>query len=115
MKLAMGLKIAAEIPFGLLAAVSLFMGNIEILRGNFHDGIWTLLGAVFFGALIWFAWKSPLATGVKLVFGGILFLAFSIMGRNPDEGLDEFIMGGTALMTGLLLLLSAWVTPKAPE
>ncbi len=114
MKLAMGLKIAAQIPFGLLAAFSLFTGNIEMWSGD-PDGMWSLFAAVFFAVIMWFAWNDPFGTGAKLVFGGILFLAFSIMGRNPDEGLDEFIMGGTALMTGLLLLLSAWVTPKAPE
>lgn len=115
MNLVMWLKIAARIPFGLLATVSLYMGTSEILSGNFSEGIWSLLGAVFFGLVLWFAWNSPFATGGKLVFGGILFLAFSLMGNKTEEDLGGFIIGGSALMTGLLLLLAAWATPKAPE
>ncbi|MGB8981012.1 MAG: hypothetical protein WCC12_03985 [Anaerolineales bacterium] len=115
MNLVMWLKIAARIPFGLLAAVSLYMGASEILSGNFSEGIGLLSGAVFFGVVLWFAWNSPFATGGKLVFGGILFLAFSLMGDRTEEDLVEFILGGSALISGLLLLLAAWASSNASE
>jgi hypothetical protein len=77
--------------------------------------MWALAGVAFFGILILVAWKKPYPTGVQLVFGGILFVAFSILSHNPEEGREGFIIGAAALVTGFFLLFSAWVIPKAPE
>jgi hypothetical protein len=115
MDLVFWLKIAARIPFGLLAAISLDMGGSEILNGNFSEGMGPLAGAVFFGLVLWFAWRSPADTGAKLVLGGVLFLACSLLDIRTEADFGEYIIGASALMTGLLLLLAAWATPKAPE
>ena len=115
MRLVLGLKIAAQLPFGLFVTISLFTAGSEILNGNYSQGIALLAGAVLFGTIIWFMWNSPFATGSKLVFGGILFLAFFMLGRKIVEDLWEFILGGSALISGLLLMLAAWATPKDTE
>jgi hypothetical protein len=113
--LAVWLKAAAQLPFGLIVTISLFGAGSEILNGNYSQGIALLAGAVLFGTIILFMWKSPSATGGKLVFGGILFLVFSMIAGLTEENLWEYIIGGSALISGLLLLLAVWATPKDPR
>ncbi len=113
--LAVWLKVAAQLPFGLIVTISLFGAGSEILNGNYSQGIVFFAGAVLFGTIILFMWKSSSATGGKLVFGGILFLAFSLIAGLTEENLWEYILGGSALISGLLLLLAAYATPKDPE
>ncbi len=115
MKLVIWIKIAAQLPFSFLAALSLSMSAYEILHGNFSDGVLYFSVAVFFGLTLWFAWKSPADTGAKLVFGGVLFLLFSILSPRTEKSLGGFLIGGAMLISGLLLLLADWATPKEPE
>ncbi len=113
--IAVWLKIAAQLPFGLIVTISLFGAGSEILNGNYSQGITLVAGALFSGLVIFFMWNDPFGTGGKLVFGGILFLAFSLIGGLTEENLWEYILGGSALISGLLLLLAAYATPKDPE
>jgi hypothetical protein len=113
--LAVWLKVAAQLPFGLIVTISLFGAGSEILNGNYSQGIVFVAGALFFGILILFMWNDPFGTGGKLVFGGILFLVFSLAEGLTEGNLWEYILGGSALVSGLLLLLAAHVTPKDPE
>jgi len=107
MKLANGLKLAAEIPVGLLVVFLLFMGIGETLGGDPSGIVAHVIPAAVFGLLMWLAWKRPLYAGIALVLLGILALVnFGIKDAAP-----LLIMVMPLLLAGLLLLLAAWKTP----
>ncbi len=115
MKLANGLKIAAEVPVALLVAFLLFMGIGETISGDPSGIIAHLLPALVVGVLMWFAWKRPLYAGIILVILGLISLVSfgSAISRRQEEYVGILIMVTPLLLTGLLLLLAAWKTPKA--
>jgi hypothetical protein len=113
MKLANGLKIAAEIPIGLLVAFLLLMGIGEVVGGDF-SGIGHLLPAAALGLLMWLAWKRPLYPGMILVLLGIVnaVLYGSAMNRSQDWYIPILIMSVPLLLAGSFLLLAAWRVHK---
>jgi hypothetical protein len=116
MKLAKGLKIAAEICIGLLIVFLLFGGLGEMMGGDYFNGIvGYLFPAAILGLLMRAAWHRPLYTGILLLLIGTVFLAPLVakMNRSPNIYIEDAITSVPLLLVGLLLLLAAWKTPKA--
>ena len=117
MKLAMWLKIAAEIPIGLLAASSLFIGIGQMIARD-SNGFWLLCGAVFFGAMMWLAWWRPRYMSVMLMlFSMMLWAIFRgiVDSNGPDDRVGAIIIALPMSLSGFLLLFSWWRASRARE
>ena len=115
MKLANGLKIAAEILLGLLVVFFIFGSVGEMINWDYFNGIvGYLFPAAILGLSMRAAWKRPLYTGIVLILLGTVFLAplVATLNRRPNIYIEDAIMSVPLLLTGLLLLLAAWKTPK---
>jgi len=84
-------------------------------HGDYFNGIvGYLFPALLLGLLMRAAWKRPLYAGILLVLVGMVFLApfIATVNRHPNIYTEDAIMSVPLLLTGLLLLLAAWKTPK---
>jgi hypothetical protein len=114
MKTIKGLKIAALVPLGWMAAVLLLFAVGETLGGDW-SGVGHLLSLAFVGLVMWLGWKRPLWGGILLLAGAIFeTITFAGALGNPQAWLPPFlIMILPLILSGLLLLGAARLERKA--
>ena len=112
MKLAFWLKVAAEVPLGLMTTASILLG-IGTMVGGDLGGIWSLIGAAFFGLLMVLAWQQPRFMGMMLMLFSFMLWAISrgiLDSNSPDERFGALIISIAVFITSSLLIISGWRT-----
>jgi len=117
MKLANRLKIAAEILTGLWIVFMLYHQIDKIPNGDFSLFLFLLnlfIFLIFYGFLMWGAWKMPWLGLVLVVFGIGAWIIPMVFGVNysPSGYVLGIIVSAPLIIAGLLFLLAAWKTPK---
>lgn len=118
MKLATGLKIAAEILTGLWIVFMLYQQLDKMPNGDFSLFLFLLnlfIFLIFYGFLMWGAWKMPWLGLVLVVFGIGAWIIPMIFGvsHSPSGYALRIIVTAHLVLAGLLFILAAWKTPKA--
>jgi len=105
MKLIKRLKFWAEILLGITIILMLNVSLHEISTSN-DAGIGFLIPITIYIAFMWLGWIKPLETGIALVLLGVTMFIFF---RNIRGGqLSWFMMGGSTIFAGILLLGTGW-------
>ncbi len=114
MKTIKGLKIAALVPLGWMALISLAFGIGETVGGDW-SGLGHFVPLILVGLAIWLGWKRPLWGGALLLVGAVLMaLPFSRAWGDPQEWLAPFLILILPLaLSGLLFLFAGWLEGKA--
>ncbi len=105
MKIANGLKVSAEIILGVSIVTMTILAFKMMGRGE-QTGIQLLLSAVMFLLFMWLGWIQPKATGIGLIFLGLLVIIF--FGNYADDPSAWKLMGSPFLIAGSLFLGADW-------
>ncbi len=114
MKLANGLKIAAEtiscLYFAFIVIADMRGGSIVGIL--FRDAI-VLAG---WGIMMWLSWRSPRYGGFLLITFSMIFWIYPIIvGAVPAPNGAAILLTAPVLLAGLLFLLAAWRVSRARE
>lgn len=105
MKLTYKLKIGAEILLGATFVILLIVSMEDRIAGDYAS-IGLLVPAVVFAIFMWLGWIKPLETGLALVLLGAVVIIF--FGNTINSPVAWFMMGGSTLVAGFLLLRAGW-------
>lgn len=118
MKLVSRLKIAAEILTGLWIVFMLYHQIARTINGDFRLSIFVInlfCFLIFYGFLMWGAWKIPWLGLVPIALGlGAWIIPMMFGARYSPSGYAlGTIVTAPLILAGLLFIFAAWKTPKA--
>lgn len=113
MKYVKGLKTTSMVPLGLATAILLLFTLGESAGGDW-SGLGHLIYAVPIILLMWLGWKRPLWGGISLFFLALLaWVTYSDTLGGPGWLAPFLIVIAPLLLSGLLLLVAAWLERNA--